>query len=190
MQAQTTSLPGTTETLPARLAAGDPTAIEGCYRSLRPLVMSYLRRHLSGPDAEEVMQTTFTELWRSAHRYDPTRSLEAWTIGIAKKRAIDHLRRRRFDTVSVDVLEGMAVDRSDDVEERHLRAMEVRNALSVVSDDQRTVIELAYFEGMTQTEIAEHLDIPLGTVKARTFRGLKRLRSALEAQGTFSYDAA
>src|ERR1700710_2663918 len=85
-----------------RLNAGDPAALEDAYRSLGPLVMSYLGRYVPQPDVEDVMQRVFYEVWRSHARFDPTMSLRGWVLGIARKRAIDHLRRRNTPVVSID----------------------------------------------------------------------------------------
>ena len=80
---------------------GDPEALEECYRSLGPLVVSYLTRYVPYNDVEDVLQRVFYELWRVHERYDPNQSLRAWVLGIARKRAIDHLRKRRDIVVKV-----------------------------------------------------------------------------------------
>ena len=85
-----------------RLNQGQPEALEDCYRTLGPLVMSYLARYVPQPDIEDVMQRVFYEVWRVHERYDPDRSLRGWVLGIARKRAIDHLRRRRDVVVPLD----------------------------------------------------------------------------------------
>ena len=96
-------------------------------------------------------------------------------LGIANKRAIDHLRRRRRTAAPVDELDGIAGEDGRELAERYVRASEVRDALSRLPDEQREVLRLAYFGDCTQTQIAAQLGVPLGTVKARTFRGCAAL---------------
>lgn len=163
-----------------RLNAGDPAALEDAYRSLGPLVMSYLGRYVPQPDVEDVMQRVFYELWRVHERYDPNQSLRGWVLGIARKRAIDHLRKRKDVVVPLDSMREITGDDGREVADRLVWADEVRGGLDSLPELQREVIELAYFEGYTQTEIALALDIPLGTVKTRTSRGLQRLAGLLE----------
>lgn len=163
-----------------RLNQGDPAALEDAYRSLGPLVMSYLGRYVPQPDVEDVMQRVFYELWRVHDRYDPNQSLRGWVLGIARKRAIDHLRRRKDVVVPLDSMREITGDDGREVADRLVWADEVRGGLDSLPQLQREVIELAYFEGYTQTEIALALDIPLGTVKTRTSRGLQRLAGLLE----------
>ena len=163
-----------------RLVQGQPEALEECYRTLGPLVMSYLARYVPQPDIEDVMQRVFYEVWRVHERYDPNLSLRGWVLGIARKRAIDHLRKRKDVVVPLDSMREITGDDGREVAERLVWADEVRTALDLLSASQREVIELAYFEGYTQTEIALALDIPLGTVKTRTSRGLQRMAGLLE----------
>lgn len=164
-----------------RLNQGQPEALEDCYRTLGPLVMSYLARYVPQPDIEDVMQRVFYEVWRVHDRYDPDRSLRGWVLGIARKRAIDHLRKRRDVVVPLDSMREITGDDGREVAERFVWADEVRTALDKLPQLQREVIELAYFEGYTQTEIALALDIPLGTVKTRTSRGLQRMAGLMES---------
>jgi RNA polymerase sigma factor (sigma-70 family) len=163
-----------------RLNQGQPEALEDAYRSLGPLVMSYLSRYVPQPDIEDVMQRVFYEVWRVHERYDPQLSLRAWVLGIARKRAIDHLRKRRDVVVPLDSMREITGDDGREVAERLVWADEVRGALDSLPDLQKEVIEMAYFEGYTQTEISAALDIPLGTVKTRTARGLQRLAGLME----------
>jgi RNA polymerase sigma-70 factor (ECF subfamily) len=164
----------------ARLHQGRPEALEEAYRSLGPLVKSYLSRYVPGPDIEDVMQRVFYEVWRVHERYDPTLSLRAWVLSIARKRAIDHLRRRRDVVVPLESMREIVGDDGRELAERMAWADEVRDALGALPDQQRRVIELAYFAGYTQSEVAAALDVPLGTVKTRTSRGLQRLAGLLE----------
>ncbi|MGH3264027.1 MAG: RNA polymerase sigma factor [Trebonia sp.] len=163
-----------------RLNRGEPEALEEAYRSLGPLVMSYLSRYVPQPDIEDVMQRVFYEVWRVHERFDPDQSLRGWVLGIARKRAIDQLRKRRDVVVPLDSMREITGDDGREIAERFVWADEVRGALNLLPDLQREVIELAYFDGYTQTETAVALDIPLGTVKTRTARGLQRLAGLLE----------
>jgi RNA polymerase sigma-70 factor (ECF subfamily) len=163
-----------------RLNRGEPEALEEAYRTLGPLVMSYLARYVPQPDIEDVMQRVFYEVWRVHERYDPGQSLRGWVLGIARKRAIDHLRKRRDVVIPLDSMREITGDDGREVADRLVWADEVRGALDLLPAMQREVIEMAYFQGHTQSEIAGELDIPLGTVKTRTARGLQRLAGLLE----------
>ena len=161
---------------------GEPEALEDCYRRLGPLVVAYLGRYVPQPDVEDVLQRVFYELWRVHDRYDPGQSLRGWVLGIARKRAIDHLRKRRDNVVSLDSVREISGDDGRQIADRMAWADEVRTALRQLPDGQREAIEMAYYEGYTQSEIAVALDIPLGTVKTRTARGLQRLSALLETK--------
>jgi RNA polymerase sigma factor (sigma-70 family) len=174
---------GASSNLGYRLAAGEEGAINECYAALGPMVLGYLRRFVPRDDAEDVLQRVFYEVWRNRDRYDPTRSLEAWVLGIARKRAIDLLRRRHANVVPIDELREIAGDDGRELAERYARASEVRAALERLPREQREVLTLAYFGDLTQTEISDRLGVPLGTVKARTFRGLRRLANHLGTTG-------
>jgi RNA polymerase sigma-70 factor (ECF subfamily) len=172
---------GASSDLGARLAAGEEGAIEACYAALGPMVLGYLRRFVPRDEAEDVLQRVFYDVWRSRDRYDPARSLEAWVLGIARKRAIDRLRRRHANVVPLEELRDVAGDDGRELAERYARANEVRVALAGLPAEQREVLTLAYFGDLTQTQIAERLGVPLGTVKVRAFRGLRRLADLLGA---------
>jgi RNA polymerase sigma-70 factor (ECF subfamily) len=158
------------------------------------MVAGYLRRYVPDEDAEDLAQVVFTEVWRSRERYDPDRSLEGWTLGIAHKRAIDHLRwRGRHPAVPVaDVREPVAgflpagtagAGGGGDLASEVSWSLEVGRALEALPAPQRRAIELAYFEDLTQREIADRLGVPLGTIKARMARGMRRLGELLGAGG-------
>ncbi|WP_182876873.1 RNA polymerase sigma factor [Microbispora sp. H10670] len=168
-------------TLEFRLAAGDTGALGECYREHSPAVRSYLRKLVPPQDVEDVLQVVFTEVWRFRHRFDPGRSLPAWLFGIAHNRAVDHLRARTPTTVPLEAVPDPAGhDGRQDGDELADRDRVLR-ALAALPQVQRQAIELAYYGDLTQREIAEHLRVPLGTVKARTARGLHRLSALLEA---------
>lgn len=170
-----------TAAIGARLST-DPDAIRDAYAALGPMVLGYLRRLVPASDAEDVLQRTFVEVWRSRDRYDPGRSLEGWVLGIARKRAIDHLRKRHHDVVPLEEMRGVAGDDGRELAERYARAALVRSALTKLPEEQRQVLALVYFGEHTQSETANQLGIPLGTVKARVFRGLRRLGTLLDPE--------
>ena len=183
-------LPDDAELLIARIAEGDRDAFSRFYDAFAGTALSLIRRVLRDPSpSEEVLQDVFWQVWKEAPQYDPRRgSPIAWVMMRAKARAIDKLRsiRRREQTFVMPVNE--AVARQDDggaqtaaatVEGRGI----VQNALARLPEAQRRVIELAFFEGLTQSEIAARLGEPLGTVKTRARLGLERLRTVLRAEG-------
>jgi RNA polymerase sigma-70 factor (ECF subfamily) len=138
--------------------------------------------------AEEVVQDAFMSVWRNAASYDFARgNVRSWLLTIVRNRAIDQLRGRfgRSQTdVDLDALAPVlaAPDLSDEVL-THVQATDARAALRAVPEEQRIVIELAYFEGLTHVEIAERLGIPLGTVKSRLRMGLQKLHDLLVSTG-------
>jgi RNA polymerase sigma-70 factor, ECF subfamily len=138
------------------------------------------------PLAEEVVQEAFLSIWRSGGRYDRHRgSVRTWILGITHHRAIDALRRGVVQDRHRASDEGIeerfeASDRTDVEVARREEALEVRGALDVLPDEQRRAIELAYYGGFTQSEIAEMLGVPIGTVKGRMRLGMDKMRDRLE----------
>ena len=160
--------------LARRLARGDESALEECYRALGSLVRTYLKRFVDG-EADDVLQVVFFELWRSRERLDPSRNLEGFVFAIARRRAIDALRRHRPQLVNIDAFHWLMGEDGDAFVEQFVLAAQVKRALSQLPEEQRQSIVLAYFEGRTQQEIADVLCVPMGTIKARMARGLRRL---------------
>lgn len=148
---------------------------------------SLARRIVGDPAvAEDVTQEAFLSLWRSGARFDPTRgSVRSWTLGIVRNRAIDALRRSAGPAPKLDLdddalLDQQAAPVATDAEViRRETADRVRGALRQLPDEQSQVIGLAYFGGFTHVEIAEMLNMPLGTVKGRMRLGLERIRLTL-----------
>jgi RNA polymerase sigma-70 factor, ECF subfamily len=138
--------------------------------------------------AEEIVQEAFLAVWRNPERYDRTRgSVRSWLLGTVHHRAVDAVRReqaqRRRAERATAVAPAVEEDPVDDVvaaidlpRDRRL----VRRALSELPDEQRDVIRRMYFEGLSQSQIAERTGLPLGTVKSRTLLGMRRLRASLE----------
>ena len=135
--------------------------------------------------AEDITQEAFLSLWRSRARYDRARgSVRTWLLGIVRNRAIDLLRRELLQPppLAFEPAEPSVEAAGDETGVEALRreaAREVRGALSVLPVDQMRVIELAYFGGLTHAEIAEMLNMPLGTVKGRMRLGMEKIRGQL-----------
>ena len=170
----------------AAIAAGDRDAFSRFYDLTAPMAFGLIRRVLRDPEAAaEVLQDVFWQVWQDASRYDPARGTpEAWLVMRAKTRAIDRLRsiRRRDRTFVAPVDESVAQRSSDQAPNPAVVAEDrglIQAALAQLPEAQRRVIELAFFEGLTQSEIAARLGEPLGTVKTRARLGLDRLRGAL-----------
>ncbi len=166
-----------------RMRLGDESALETLYARYGGLLYTLALRIVGdGELAREVVQDTFVRSWDGRETYDPQRGrVPWWLMGIARNRAIDLLRSRthqqRMRERTAALREAPAVPPND------LDAVATRvavlHALQSLSDGQRTAIELAYYGGLTQTEIADELGEPLGTVKSRTREAMEQLRSLL-----------
>jgi RNA polymerase sigma-70 factor (ECF subfamily) len=170
-----------------RIVEADETALGALYdrwvRSLYTLVLHLLK----DPDeAEDVVEETFWQAWKKADSYEPSKgAVSTWLLTIGRRKALDRLRAKRrsgVDTVSGDFsfadLPSTAPDPSMEVEGRELRE-QIRNALGDLPDEQREVLELGYFSGLSQSEIAEATGQPLGTVKTRMRLAIQILREPL-----------
>jgi RNA polymerase sigma-70 factor (ECF subfamily) len=176
----------TQKELVQNVAGGDQQALASLYDATSRTVYGLLLRII--PDAgaaEEVLLDVYAQAWRQAASFDERRgSPMAWLTTIARSRALDRLRRGRTEREHTEPLDSVAWTASsgDDVEggvlEGEQRAT-VRAALAELSEEQREVIELAYYGGYSQSEIAAAKGLPLGTVKTRTRLGLMRLRELL-----------
>jgi RNA polymerase sigma-70 factor, ECF subfamily len=164
-------------TLLRRLSGGDQSALGEFYDLYAGLVNGIALRVLrDATESEDVVQEVFVQIWRQATRYDPGRgSPEAWICTMTRTRALDRLRRRAARREEP----GEAAPATS-ARPRPEEALAVRKALDGLSADQRRALELAYYEGLTQSEIATHLNEPLGTVKTRIRAAMIRLREALE----------
>lgn len=165
--------------------SGDSEATRELYKRYGRAVYSWVRKITLDPGrSEDLTQEVFVKAWRKANTYDPSRgSVGAWLYGIARNCAHDLL-RKKSDVVGLP--EGSET-KDGTVEPADIEAIwiggQVASALQALSPEQRTVLELAYFEHLTQKEIAERLDMPLGTVKSRTFKALKRMKEVLTSRG-------
>ena len=161
----------------ARLVGGEAAAVGEFFDRYAGLAYGLALRILRDPtEAEDVVQEVFVQAWRQASRYDPGRgSPEAWVCTMARTRALDQLRRRAARREEPAEADQPAAARPAATVE----ALAVRKALLSLSDDQRRALELAYYEGLTQSEIARRLGEPLGTIKTRIRTAMIRLREEL-----------
>jgi len=171
-----------------RIAAGDREAFARLFDHHSPLVLGFLVRILgSRSEAEEVLQEVFLQVWRQASRYEPGRSTpRGWILVLARSRALDTLRSRESrQRREVEVSADGPLPASPPVGTAGLEARErqaqVSSALDLLPAEQRRCIELAFFEGLTQSQIAHRLDAPLGTVKSRIHLGMNKLRQVLSS---------
>ena len=173
----------------AAVAGGSADALERLYDRYAATAYGLARRILSRQDlAEEVVQDVFTQVWREAERYDRERaSVAGWIVLLTRTRAIDRLRARRARPDQERGVEPAALaplaapDRSpEQVTILSEDARLVRTALGALPDEQRALVELAYYEGLTHSEIAERTGVPLGTVKTRIRMAMASLRKALQ----------
>lgn len=163
------------------IADGDSLAFEELHRRYARSVLGIaLRRMGDRGRAEDATQDAFTSVWRSAARYDPARGQAAsWLYTVARNAIVDGLRRAPAPTVA-DPPEHVATDPGPaDVAESEWVSWRVHRALETLPVNERTLVELAYWSGLSQSEIAEYVGLPLGTVKTRTRAALGRLADEL-----------
>lgn len=178
--------------LAQRLKAREPQAMSELYDRYGRLAYSLIYRVVRNPAAvEDLVQETFLRVWNRAQSFDPRKgALGPWVLAVARNRAIDYLRsvdgRMAAGAMELDRLENPAL--FSDFEDSALsldRAKRLKGAFEKLTPNQRMVIELAYYEGMSQTEMADKLNQPLGTVKTWVRSALKILRDELtEAAAT------
>lgn len=177
--------------LAAAMARGDKAALARLYDLMgRPLYSLALRVTGDTAEAQDVVQDVFLQLWNKAADYQPTRgSYFSWAATLTRNRALDRvrMRKRRGEIIRDSANDIQPARDGDELDSGDLlwlreKAGAVRTALATLPDEQRAAIELAFFTGLTQLEIAERLREPLGTVKARIRRGLLRLRESLSGR--------
>lgn len=175
--------PAPDSALVERMITGDESALVAVYDRYAAMIFGMLVRMLRDRQAaEEILQDLFFELWRGAARFDASRgSLPAWLMVIARNRALSRLRTRQYREIPEDIeafpanAVASSVNLADD-SERNLLMEKLRTAMAALPSEQREAVELAYFEGMTQSEIAARTGSPLGTVKSRVRAALQSLK--------------
>jgi RNA polymerase sigma-70 factor (ECF subfamily) len=172
-----------------RMVAGESDALAELYDRFAPLVLAVARRILGGAgEAEEVVQEAFLQAWNQAERYDAGRSsVSTWLLLIARTRALDRLRsrgarERMAQAAAAEPPSGDTSSGGDDSVLHRERRRRVRQALAELPEEQRRVLELAFYEGLSQSEIATRTGTPLGTVKTRALLGMRKLRQALRSE--------
>lgn len=165
-----------------RIGNGDRAAFEELYRRFaRPVLGLALRLLGDHGRAEDAAQETFTAIWRSARSFHPERgSGSAWLFAVARHAIIDRARRRVEPAVEAPAEQAETEAGPAEVAEQEWLSWQVHAALEHLPERERIVLELAYWSGLSQSEVASYLDVPLGTVKTRTRAGLARLAPLLE----------
>ena len=167
------------------IARGERSAFAALYDRHAPAALALARRMLGATEtAEDIVQDGFLTIWRKAREFrSDAASPRTWLLTIVRNRCIDEVRRRaraqRSETPSDVQPSAIDDDPWPEIWKRHCGDV-VRDALGLLSEEQRTAIELAFFGGLTHSEIAERLDAPLGTVKKRVRSGLQRMRARLD----------
>lgn len=168
---------------------GDESALGALYDRYGAILFGLVIRIVNNrPEAEDVLQQVFLQVWNRARDFDEERGkVFTWLVTLARSRSIDRLRSLAVRAKAVDVA-GQSLPQTvpaagDEMVLRGEQREFIRGLLQELPEDQRTVLLLAYFEGLTQTEIAKRLDQPLGTIKTRMRTALIRLRDALKGRG-------
>ena len=171
-----------------RIASGESGAVRECIDEYGALVWSLARRlSRSHADAEDATQEIFLDIWRSASRFDSAQGSDKVFIAmIARRRLIDRLRKTSSEPPMdpVDVLDAVAWSDPGTASEISLEAEQAARALMELRPEQRQVLELGLLHGLSQSEIAERLQMPLGTVKSFMRRGLIKVREFLNVDAT------
>jgi len=171
-----------------QMANGDNKAFQAFYEKYSSLAYSIAMKMLRSPtNSDDLLQEVFLQIWRQASRYSKERgNPEAWVITITRSRAIDKLRSLKRVDKGVQKVEDHYKESDpasfSNASEQNITKIVVSGVLKELSEDHRQVLELAYYNGLTQTEIAEKINIPLGTVKTRIRSGLGKLREMLSVQ--------
>lgn len=171
------------ESILKRIAAGDREAVQDCLDKYGGLVWSLARKMLSATeDAEDAVQEIFIDVWKNAARFDASQASETTFIAmIARRRLIDRIRKIQRQPRS-DSIEDMVVEPSNRVDEQMQICVEAKEAARVMNDlrpEQRQVLQLSIYQGLSHQEIASLTGMPIGTVKTHARRGLIQIREAL-----------
>ncbi len=187
------------EALAGRVAQRDVDAFARLYDRYAQTVFTFAAHLLSRGEAEEVVQEVFLRLWNKAEQFDPARgAFNAWFLSVARHHILDQLRsssqkQRLLAAEGVDELLAEAPDPLADVEQAvwlHERGEVILRALQQLPDEQRRVLVLAYFGGLSHSAIAEYLGLPLGTVKKRIRLALQKLRALLKRDDVVAESSA
>ncbi len=167
-----------------RMVRGDDSALAELFALHSPRAYAIALRVLKdGAEAEEVVQDAFIEVWKSATRYNPERAApDRWVSTIVRTRSIDRLRKREARERLADSAQHVPAQHRPSPEEQHGRAeaaVQLRTAMATLPPDQRMALELAYYEGLSQSDIAEKTGTALGTVKTRMRLALIKLAQAI-----------
>lgn len=171
-----------------RVRRGDRSAFEAIYHRFHRPLGAYLLRLTGHPEAvDEMVDDTLLVVWNGAARFDGRSRLSTWIFGIAYRKALKHFERQRREARRSGVAEGEPIDPDDAPDRRHARrelSRQVVAALDRLPADQRGVVMLTYYQGLSYPEIAEVMDCPLGTVKTRMFHARRKLARLLAEAGT------
>lgn len=162
------------------MAVGDQAAFERLYAQFAPSLAALATRIIGAQNADDLVHDVFVEAWRDADRYDPERgSVRVWLTVRLRSRALDRLRKqkRRGHAVTLDV-EGESLGYEPEEDGAPPDRRRVQSAVRKLPTDQRNVLLLSYFQGLSSSEIAEELEIPQGTVKSRVAAAMRKLRDA------------
>jgi RNA polymerase sigma-70 factor (ECF subfamily) len=171
-----------------RIAAKDKTAAQECLNTYGGLVWSLARRMCPNlDDAEDAVQEIFIDIWKNAERFDETQASETTFVAmIARRRLIDRLRKSQRQP-QVDSIEDMAVEplRAQDKQmQASVEAKQAAEAMNALRPEQRRVLQLSIYQGMSHQEIAAATGMPIGTVKSHARRGLMQIREVLGIEGS------
>lgn len=174
------------EELLRRVAAGERNAFDELYAAYSPKVFGFALRVTRSRDlVDEIVNDTLLAVWRSAHRFDGRSKPSTWIFGIAYRKALRALARRKRPESAVDPAVAPRDDRpgADAVVEDRESLEVVGRALRALPPEQRAVVELTFLEGLSYAEIAHVVDCPVNTVKTRMFHARKKMREALDRVG-------
>jgi RNA polymerase sigma-70 factor, ECF subfamily len=172
-----------------RIAARDESALSELYDLYSKIIYSLIIKIVkSREEAEDLLQSVFIKVWNKASTFNKNRgSVYSWLIALARNNAIDRTRSKEFKNININAVEIEALDsflrgtETASIDEAiiHERSEIINKALMQIPEEQYKIIELAYFEGMTQSEIAKKLSVPIGTIKSRTRQALIKLEKII-----------